>query len=326
MPDGGMRMISVQTQSIARFSDFHAARGFFPLDLLQERRQDLAVASSSPRNPVRSVFPAARLQDPKRHAWLSTFETAPEQGIADLLAGYADIGPLSRLNPPEAAHRLFAGLSADDPARLSLGPAVQAWLDRRRRLVPPDEAPARQRWIAELQDAFAIVHLLALTGPAVAVRRDLATWNIAVADLTVSASRDARAGLWWMLAFTQPLVAQAAPEIDPLGLVPHWLWICENAGGSLPTHYLDIGLMGLRRLPDLPTASPIPWMTGLALWADAQRPTEAMFRTQWLATKTQYPRTPSFWKECVAEVLADPLFQEKGISAPAWWSCDSDLW
>jgi hypothetical protein len=294
--------------------------------MMLQRSESIALFQKFERYPPRRpLFADPERSTADRHPWLTAFERAPEQGITDLLAGYAEIGALGRLNPPEAAYALFNRLEADDPARQSLTPAIMAWLDKRRRQPPPEPAPKRQRWIAEIQDAFAIVHLLELVPAAIVLRRSVATWNIVTGDLVVSPSRDARAGFWWMLALTQPLVARAAPDINPFGLVPHWLAVCENAGGALPKHYLDIGLMGLRRLPDGETASVVPWMTGLAVWASAQRPTEAAFSAQWLGLKLQYPRTPNFWRDCVAEVLDDPMFAGQGLAAPAWWVCDPEL-
>lgn len=299
MPDG-----SIMLQEMERVSEFRVLSRDPLLSRLFARPQTLAK---------------------DRHPWLATFERAPEQGLSDLLGGYADLGPLGRLNPPEAIHALFGHLGDEDPARRSLAWAVAVWLDKRMRQPPPDEAPKRQRWISELQDVFATVHVLALVSPAVLLRRAVASWNLKVADLSLSPSRDARAGFWWMLALTQPIVARHAPDIDSSGLVPHWLDVCENAGSEFPGYYLDIGLMGLRRLPDSVTASVVPWMTGLAAWALAQQPTQDEFSDRWLGLKLQYPRTPEFWRDCVDEVLADPLFTERGIAAPAWWACDPAL-
>jgi hypothetical protein len=128
-----------------------------------------------------------------------------------------------------------------------------------------------------------------------------------------------------MLAQTQPLTRTVAPSLNMLGLVPHWLWICENAGGTLPDHYLGIGLLGLRRLLDIGISSELPWLTGLAWWADGRRPSRDAFRAQWLALKFLHPRTPAHWRELVARVLSDSRFKGKGIVAPAWWDVDPDF-
>ncbi len=280
-------------------------------------------ASSAPHRGARRVTPMPPLDPdaPPRHPWLATFERAPEAAFGDLVTGHAEIAPLNRLDAAEAANVLFGPLPADDPARLSLGWAVLSWLDKRRQEPPPADDPNRQRWIREVRDAFDIVALLQVAEPAIALRGGFASWNAWVTDLVLAPSRDARAGYWSMLARTQSLT----PALDPFGLASHWLWICESAGATLPDHYLGIGLLGLRRLPDTRFGSELPWLTGLAWWADARRPSSDAFRTQWLALKFLYPRTPERWRALVIRVLSAPRFQGQGVVAPAWWDIDPDF-
>lgn len=262
---------------------------------------------------------------PPRHPWLATFERAPEAAFGGLVTGHAGIAPLNRLDAAEAANALFGRLAANDPARLSLGWAILGWLEKRRQETPPADDANRRRWIREVRDAFDIVALLQVAEPAIALRRGFASWNAWVSDLVLAPSRDARAGYWSMLARTQSLTGAATPPLDPFGLASHWLWICENAGAALPEHYLGIGLLGLRRLPDIELGSELPWLTGLAWWADARRPSPDAFRTQWFALKFLYPRTQARWRELVARVLSAPRFQGQGIVAPAWWDIDPDF-
>jgi hypothetical protein len=285
------------------------------------RADHLAFASFATRPPRPSLFPPPP-SDPARHPWLLTFEQSPEAGFAALVAGQAPIAPYDRLDAPEAAQVLFGRLPADDPARLSLGWAILGWLDKRRRETLPDTFPQRQSWVREVREAFDIVALLGVKDAALQLRRAFPVWNAWTSDLVLAPSRDARAAYWRMLALTQPLLCDAASGIDPFSLAPYWLWICENAGGKLPDHYLAIGLIGLRRLPDIEPGAEMPWLIGLARWADVRRPTEAAFRTQWLALKSLYPRTQARWQKLVAEVLSEPRFQRQGIVAPGWWAAD----
>jgi len=272
--------------------------------------------------PPRSTLFAPPPSTPARHPWLLAFEQSPEAGFAALVAGQAPIAPYNRLDAPEAAQFLFGRLSADDPARMSLGWAILAWLNKRRQETSPESYPQRQRWIREVREAFDIVALLEVQDAALQLQRGFTAWNAWTADLVLAPSRDARASYWWMLALTQKLVSDADAGIDPFSLAPHWLWICENAGGKLPDHYLGIGLIGLRRLPDTEPGAEMPWLTGLAYWADAQRPSEAAFRTQWLALKSLYPRTQARWQELVALVLSAPRFRRQGVMTPGWWATD----
>ena len=309
MPDGSIQIVAQSRASAVSFA----------------RWPDLPHASLF--TPVPPADPDA----PPRHPWLATFESAPEAAFGDLVTGHADIAPLNRLAAPEAAKILFGRLAANDPARLSLGWAILGWLEKRRQETPPEEEPNRRRWIREVRDAFDIIALLQVPEAAIALRRGFASWNAWVADLAATPSRDARAGYWSMLAQTQRLTQTqpptwaTTPPLDPFGLAGHWLWICENAGGSLPDHYLGIGLLGLRRLPDTGHDSELPWLTGLAWWADARRPSQDAFRTQWLALKFLYPRPQERWRALVARVLSAPRFQGKGIVAPAWWDTDPDF-
>lgn len=303
MPDGGIQIVAQ-----ARLNAFSTAPWM-----------------ESPHARLFTPVPPANPDAPPRHPWLATFEHAPEAGFRDLVTGHAAIAPLNRLDPPEAANVLFRDLPADDPARLSLGWAILGWLEKRRQETPPEDDRNRRRWIREVRDAFDIIALLQVPEAAIALRRGFASWNAWVADLVAAPSRDARAGYWSMLAQTQSLTRTAMPLLDPFGLVSHWLSICENAGGTLPDYYLGIGLLGLRRLPDIGIGSELPWLTGLAWWADARRPTRDAFRTQWLALKFLYPRTPARWRELVGRVLSDPRFKGQGIVAPAWWDIDPDF-
>ncbi len=299
--------------------------------IAQSRAQAVAVArwDVRPRQADgRALFSApvpSSGSEGQRHPWLLTFERSPAEAFNDLIAGHASIGPLNRSDAPEAARFLFGDLPDDDPARQSLGWAMLSWLEQRRREAAPDDPMKRQRWIREVRDVLDIVALLRVTKPAAALRLGFASWNAWTGDLVLAPSRDARAAYWSTLAQTQPLVRDAEPDLDPFGLAAHWLWICENAGGLLPDQYLGIGLLGLRRLPPTELGGEIPWLTGLASWANYRRPPEAEFRIQWMALKSLYPRVPERWREAIGLVLSQPRFRDHGIASPAWWSIDSEI-
>ena len=278
-------------------------------------------ASQHMRRPAR----AQTLDTSPRHLWLTSFEQAPETAFGDLIAGRADLGSLDRLDAVEAANAMFGHLPTDDPARRLLDWAILGWLEKRRQDTPPEDNANRQRWIRAVRDAFDIVAVLQTPETASALRRGYAVWNAWVADLVLAPSRDARAGYWSMLAQTQGLLRITKPALDPFGLAAHWLWVCENAGGKLPDHYLGIGLLGLRRLPPTEQGGELPWLTGLAWWADARQPPPDAFRTEWRALKSLYPRTPERWRALVGMVLSAPRFQMKQIVAPAWWGADPDF-
>ena len=64
-----------------------------------------------------------------------------------------------------------------------------------------------------------------------------------------------------------------------------WQRICREAGRRLPRHYLSIGLLGFRRLPEADEASELPWVSGLAQWALERKPSDSEFKVEWLALK-----------------------------------------
>lgn len=260
-----------------------------------------------------------------RHAWLSHFEQTPVEAFGDLLAGYADIHPYERADPPDAARMLFGPLKSDDNARKALGPAIVEWLEKQRKEPLPAARPKLQRRVREISEAFETIALLNVADAAAELRQSFVIWNEWVARLALSSARDARAEFWRMLALTQPLVANSAADIDPRGLEPMWRRICREAGGRLPRHYLSIGLLGLRRLPEIEEGGELPWVSGLAQWAMAQQPSDDEFKAEWFALKPLYPRASQRWRKLIAKLLSAPTFREADIEAPAWWHVDPDF-
>jgi hypothetical protein len=187
---------------------------------------------------------------PRRHPWLAEFSQAPVAAFGDLLAGYAAVFPYDRADAPDAARMLFGALPADDPLLAELDRAAIGWLEKRRKTELPPERPRLQRAIREISEAFEIIALLELSDAAVDLRRRFVVWNEWVSRLVLSPARDARAQYWRTLALTQKLVANTRSGLSDRGLEPLWHRLCRDAGGPLPSRYLDIGLLGLRLLPE----------------------------------------------------------------------------
>ena len=262
----------------------------------------------------------ASFQDRPHHPWLEAFLRAPVAEFGDLLAGFARIPPYERADAPDAARMLFGPLDADDPARRALGPAILGWLEQRRRQAPPLGLPGLQSWVREVCEAFEIVTFLGVADAAAELRRRRVIWTDWTSDFVLAPSRDARAEFWRMLALTQPLLEPAEGSLAPI-----WMDICRQAGGALPQRYLNIGLLGLRRLPGAGTGSEEPFMAGLAQWAMERNPSDAAFKGEWLALKPFYPRTPARWRELVWRLLNTKEFQDRDIKPPAWWACDAEI-
>jgi hypothetical protein len=265
----------------------------------------------------------AGLMSPPRHPWLTEFSRAPVAAFGDLLAGYAAVSPYERADAPDAARMLFGPLPAGDPLRAKFDQAVIGWLEQRRKARIPPERPRLQRAIREISEAFEIIALLELPDAAVDLRRRFVVWNEWVARLILSPARDARARYWRTLALTQRLVAEPGSGLNPKGLEPLWHRICRDAGGPLPKRYLDVGLLGLRRLPEDQHGFEVPWLAGLAHWALARNPSAAEFNAEWFALKALYPRSPQRWRTLINGLLSTTTFST--VAAPAWWSSDSDI-
>ncbi len=259
---------------------------------------------------------------PGRHPWFATLEQDRKKALEALLSSHPSIHPYDRLDPPDAAMSLFASVDRHDGAWKTFSAAIIDWLESRRREQLPASLQVRQRQIREVSEAFEIVYLLEITDAAVELRHRFVVWNDWVDRLVLSKARDARAEYWRMLALTQPSVATGPSTSDRSGLTPLWQRICRESGASLPKHYLAIGLLGLRRLPQGRSGSEAAWLSGLAQWALARRPSEKEFMAEWLALKSLYPRAPERWRRLVADLLSAPMFKAADLEAPAWWAAD----
>ncbi|MBW4984320.1 hypothetical protein KZZ07_17405 [Mameliella sp. CS4] len=262
---------------------------------------------------------ASDIAEGARHPWIAVFEADPETSYDRLIRGYAEVPPYERADAPDAARMLFGPLAAEDPARARLGDAVTAWLNARRREPIPAERRKRGRLIREISESFEIIRALAPGEAALWVhdnRIRLMDWTSRLVD---TPARDARAAFLLTLAVTQPVV-------DGEDLTRLWMDICREAGGVLPGDYLDVGLMGLRRLPQVAhQTSEVPWLAGLAQWAMARKPSEQEFAAEWLPLKKVYPRNPTQWRKEISALLRTKQYQDAEIEPPAWWACDPQM-
>jgi hypothetical protein len=264
-----------------------------------------------------------RIYSPQRHPWLAEIESSPTAALDDLVRGYAAIPPYERADAPDAARQLFGSLEPDDAARQALDAAIIDWIKQCRQKPIPTDQRSRGRMIREVSEVFEITAVLEMPKAArwsLNHRMRLTDWTAGLID---GPARDARAALLRMLALTQQLVAD---EGENTNLAPIWMDICRNAGGHLRKYYLDIGLLGLRRLPQMQyQATETPWLAGLAHWALAHDPTENEFNSEWRPLKKLYPRAPKVWRKEVGQLLRTAFFREAGIEPPQWWGADPEL-
>ena len=267
---------------------------------------------------------ATTARSPGRHPWLDAFLADPASELDNLLSGHARIEPYENADAPDAARLLFGGLAEEDEARGVLDRALREWLESQRAGGVPDlDRLPLERWIRKVSEAFEFVSLLKLQWCARDLRQRFVVWNSWTDRLNISAQRDGRYAFFRTLALTQRMVADVEPSANPFALEPLWLRICEQAGSTFASHYLAVGLLGLRMLPESEDApSERPWMAGLGLWAIGQTPSISDFSQQWWSLKGLYPRMPSYWRNAVTETLR--LSSTKRIPGELkdWWRQD----
>jgi len=267
---------------------------------------------------------AATAPPPSRYSWLDDLVADPAKGFGDLLSGYAPIYPYTRADAPDAARLLFLGLAPEDPARAAVSSGALDWLEDWRRQPLPEKRPLLQNRIRMVVEAFEIVAVLDLADVALALRQSYPKWLDWTGRMVLSSSRDARAAFWSMLARTQRVVANRVTHPD--GLAPLWMRLCREAGsGALPERYLDIGLLGLRRLPGAIQRGDTPWIAGIAAWALARDPSEEEFLQVWQPFKGWHPTASPNLRKQVVNVLAQKPFKDAAIEFPAWWTADPDV-
>lgn len=270
---------------------------------------------------------AATTRPTGRHPWLDSFVEDPASELDSLLSGHARIEPYESADAPDAAMLLFGGLAEDDQALRVLDHSVREWLDTQRAGgVPELEQLPLKRWVREVSEAFEIVGLLKLRHCSGDLRQRFVLWNSWCERLAISAQRDGRHAFLRTLALTQRIIADVEPAANPFALEPLWLRICEHAGTAVPSHYLAVGLLGLRMLPEREGApSERPWMTGLGYWAIGQKPTIKDFSQQWWALKGLYPSMPSYWRKALTETLKSSLAKQMPREIKDWWLRDAAL-
>lgn len=264
-----------------------------------------------------------QLDSPAEHPWIERFLAHPDQELADFLAGYARIEPYERAELPDAARLLFRH---NAHALTVLDGAVGRFLRQERLAGVPAAGPAvLNRKLLQIMDALRLVSLLQLKRTALVLRKEFSLWRSWVERLPGGANVDVRAEYLSTLALTQRLL-QDVTDLHRTALEPYWIAVCEQAGGMLPQTYLQIGLLGLRLLPERSGApNERPWMTGLARWATLRRPPLKVFTQQWLMLKRLYPRPPAHWRVAVAGTLKQRFLRSMPGSIEEYWRGDVGL-
>jgi len=269
-----------------------------------------------------------------RHSWLGELAIAPADQVWALIRGAAEFHAYTRAEPADAAASLLFGLSADDPARQAFDAGCLAALERLRQDIP---VATESRWPARLLLLDTLFSVLVRIRPpkVLATLHDqYARWFNLVETAVVDNGLDLRRAFWRVLAVTQDMSPRGAQSRH---LMPLWLEICGEAGsrGRYPGSYLDVGLLGLRRLPlpDDQDANEEAVCHGLARWAAQQAPGRPTFEARWREIEAAYPHSAQFWPPLVERVLftAEEHLAERqngtlaSFPAAAWWRDSMEL-
>jgi hypothetical protein len=189
--------------------------------------------------------------------WADELRQTPQQAVADLLRGAADIGHFERVVAHEfllavlprnsrSVSRSLLGEprsgstetneTADLPDHLDTG--LSAWLLAQRQSPQP---PARKlgAYAAQVCEALQWPLYFALPQTRAALQADRALWLQWLASLTLSAYRDPEYDYWQVLA---------AQQTDD-SLQFFWQSFVVEAGRTRSVRYLNLGLLALAKLP-----------------------------------------------------------------------------
>ncbi len=270
-----------------------------------------------------------------RYTWLDALIDAPEVQLRALVNGHADIHPLGRAEPADAAASLLFGLAEDDPARCAFDQGCAALLDWLRGRIADADAGLAERLLGMLDRLFAVIRRIRPRDTVAGLHERYTRWFRLVETTRLDDGLDPRREFWRLLALTQDM---APAPLPPRRLMPLWLDLCAEAGplGRFSESYLDVGLLGLRRLPlgadDNSNEEAV--CHGLARWAAAQRPEKAKFLSRWREIEAVYPRVAAdYWPPLVDDVIAATeehiatlrKNQRATFAAAAWWREEMDL-
>lgn len=189
--------------------------------------------------------------------WADELRQNPQQGVADLLRGAADIGPFERAAPHEFLLAVLprysrssykellgephldtsgANTVADLPAHLDAG--LSAWLLMQSQ-APLPSSRKLGAYSAQVCEALQWPLYFALPQTRVLLQSNRAQWIRWLASITLSAYRDPEYDYWQVLA---------SHQIDDQ-LQFFWQSFIVEAGRTRSIRYLNLGLLALAKLP-----------------------------------------------------------------------------
>lgn len=186
------------------------------------------------------------------HQWVDDLRQCPQQAVADLLSGAADIAPFERAEPHEFLLAVLPrecrvitqalmgeqnssvdyGLYADLPALIDSG--LCGWLIEQRQSSPPS-ARKLGAYAARVSEALQWPLYFRLPSTQQALHDDRSQWLQWCISLCISDFQDPEYDYWRVLAFNQ--------ADDRLELV--WQSFVAESGQTRSLRYGDLGLRAL---------------------------------------------------------------------------------
>lgn len=226
----------------------------------------------------------------------------PDEALRDLVAGKAALGYFAAAEPVDIVADLVAEGGEDYLAAVDRGAAKL--LETVRTTLFHQTGTAFQLGVIRLERLLAIVRRVLPRDTVVDLRRLYDLWEPFFANVVIDRSFDLRREFYRTLALGQDAAAEAG--IEARGLMPLWLSLCAEAGGTYDESYLAVGMLGLRRMPlgeDF-SANEDFVLQGLARWGARQKVAWRVFEREWRLVENAYPRSDDFWRERVSRVIA----------------------
>jgi tetratricopeptide (TPR) repeat protein len=198
--------------------------------------------------------------------WLNDLAAEPMAAIQRLVLGKVAIPAWSRASLREIFIEVYQTHAA------ALDDALTGWLQERLLKMPPEQTPTLA-WATDLQEVFRAVAGLPLPKLAHLLRDSMRDFRIWLKPLATDKSLDPEASYLAALAW-----AETNKHLEGL-----WLGLALHRAKE-PMHYIDIGLLGLRKGRDeqgnLPSKAPFVFLATLIDLADVPD----MSKKNWLLT------------------------------------------
>lgn len=234
--------------------------------------------------------------------WLAELETAPREAVHKLVLGYAGVSAWARSSLRESL--IEACATHKDP----LDAALARWLEERVMTLPPEPTP-KESWALRMQDLFGAVAGLPLPQVERLLgerRREFREW---LKPLRMDQGIDPEAAYLSALAWSS----------GNRGIEGMWRGFALRTGRE-PFYYVDIGLLGLRKVRDdegrLP---PEPPQLLLATLIDMADQCPGITKKKWLRTARSlmggYYYETATWMRLFTPVLSA---KTEAKNAPKW--------